>query len=76
MHKSFRGRKVNPRLEWPFIFDLGSVQDGVKGEGRPQQPVVTLAECLQIRKTVHAHAGLSGTGIVGLVVGGEMAGIN
>lgn len=63
-------------MERLSIFDLGSLEDGVKGEGSPQRHIVTLAECLQIRKTVDAHAGLSGAGIVGLVIAGGMVRIN
>lgn len=66
LHLLSRGEEVPLSLVRPSLLDLGSMEDrgGVERERCSRWPVIALAECFQIRKTVDTHAGLGRAGVI------------
>lgn len=58
-----RVREVHLSLLRALFLDLNLMENNVGVEW--ERPLVALADCLQIRKTVDAHTGLSGDGVIG-----------
>lgn len=57
-----RVREVHLSLLRALFLDLNLMENNVGVEW--ERPLAALADCLQIRKTVDAHAGLSGDGVI------------